>query len=256
LVDYKMGIRGAGAAENHAHAQRRPSMPMSMRGLAGLVEEKIERARREGHFKSIKGRGQPLIREMAESNPFIAREEFLMNRIVQRNGAAPPWIDLQTEAVSSFRAVLLQSWTRRAVRMLTLSRPPSELLSFTLDDCRLLRDSEWEARERSYHDIAIGEVNTVVRRYNGVAPYAVRRPIYDRAAELKKVYEDGAEEILKAVRKRVAEGSVGSSDTFFLRDEEGEGWLGTRGGHGGVRSVGGSIGIWEMVRSWFTQPRA
>ncbi len=30
-----------------------------------------------------------------ERNPFIAREEFLMNRIVQRNGAAPPWVDLQ-----------------------------------------------------------------------------------------------------------------------------------------------------------------
>ena len=30
-----------------------------------------------------------------ERNPFIAREEFLMNRIVQRNGAAPPWVELQ-----------------------------------------------------------------------------------------------------------------------------------------------------------------
>jgi len=31
----------------------------------------------------------------AERNPFIAREEFLMNRMVQRNGAAPPWVELQ-----------------------------------------------------------------------------------------------------------------------------------------------------------------
>ena len=30
-----------------------------------------------------------------EKNPFIAREEFLMNRIVQRNGAAPPWVEIQ-----------------------------------------------------------------------------------------------------------------------------------------------------------------
>lgn len=30
-----------------------------------------------------------------EKNPFIEREEFLMNRIVQRNGAAPPWVELQ-----------------------------------------------------------------------------------------------------------------------------------------------------------------
>lgn len=31
-----------------------------------------------------------------ERNPFIGREEFLMNRIVQRNGAVPPWVELQT----------------------------------------------------------------------------------------------------------------------------------------------------------------
>ena len=30
-----------------------------------------------------------------EKNPFVGREEFLMNRIVQRNGAVPPWIELQ-----------------------------------------------------------------------------------------------------------------------------------------------------------------
>ena len=30
-----------------------------------------------------------------ERNPFIGREEFLVNRIVQRSGAAPPWVELQ-----------------------------------------------------------------------------------------------------------------------------------------------------------------
>lgn len=28
-------------------------------------------------------------------NPFVAREEFLMNRIVRKNDAAPPWVELQ-----------------------------------------------------------------------------------------------------------------------------------------------------------------
>ena len=35
------------------------------------------------------------MRHIDESNPFIAREEFFMNRIVQRNGAAPPWVEVQ-----------------------------------------------------------------------------------------------------------------------------------------------------------------
>lgn len=161
------------------------------------------------------------------------------------------FLDLE-EAINSFRGILLQSWTRRAVRMLTLSRPPSELLSLSLDDCKALRDSEWETRERAYHDIAIGEVNSAVRRYNGVAPYPIRRPLYDRTAELKRVYESGAEEILKAIRQRVAEGSVGVSEASFLGDEEGQGGSGTRGG----RVVMRSYGFWEMIRSWFTHPRA
>ena len=52
----------------------------------------------QGHFKDLKGRGKPLEMTVEERNPFIAREEFLMNRIVQRQGAAPPWIEIQTGA--------------------------------------------------------------------------------------------------------------------------------------------------------------
>lgn len=44
-----------------------------------------------------------------EKNPFIGREEFLMNRIVQRNGAAPPWVELQAGKLSHPRACLQAS---------------------------------------------------------------------------------------------------------------------------------------------------
>ena len=49
----------------------------------------------QGQFTVLSGRGKPLVRQVDESNPFIAREEFLMNRVIQRNGAAPPWVELQ-----------------------------------------------------------------------------------------------------------------------------------------------------------------
>lgn len=48
-----------------------------------------------GLFNTVKGRGKPLAKNHEEFNPFIGREEFLMNRIVQRNGAAPPWVEFQ-----------------------------------------------------------------------------------------------------------------------------------------------------------------
>lgn len=62
----------------------------------GLQLLGFQKARTSGLFKNVKGRGQPLARSVDETNPFIAREEFLMNRIVQRNGAAPPWVEVQS----------------------------------------------------------------------------------------------------------------------------------------------------------------
>jgi DnaJ homolog subfamily C member 28 len=55
----------------------------------------LQRAKAAGQFNNIKGRGKPLAVSTDESNPFIAREEYLLNRIVQRNEAAPPWVELQ-----------------------------------------------------------------------------------------------------------------------------------------------------------------
>ncbi|KAH0839788.1 hypothetical protein J3R83DRAFT_731 [Lanmaoa asiatica] len=45
----------------------------------GLVEDRIQKAQQ---FDKVKGRGQPIARLGEERNPFITREEFLMNRIV------------------------------------------------------------------------------------------------------------------------------------------------------------------------------
>jgi DnaJ family protein C protein 28 len=53
-------------------------------------------ARQQGHFRNLKGRGKPLILSDEERNPFISREEFFMNRIIKKNKAAPPWVELQS----------------------------------------------------------------------------------------------------------------------------------------------------------------
>lgn len=139
--------------------------------------------------------------------------------------------------------------------MLTASKSPSTLLSLTADECRNLRDAEWEKRESGYHDIAISELNAIVKRYNGVAPFPVRKTYFNRAAELQKVYEDGAEEILKGVRRRVADGSVGGGPytTSVGYDEEGEG--GQSKGESTV-ILGEPSGLWDIVKSWIRRRRA
>ncbi|KZT29483.1 hypothetical protein NEOLEDRAFT_1107247 [Neolentinus lepideus HHB14362 ss-1] len=243
-MDYRLGIKdpkGQGAPGG------RPN-PVSIKGWQGLIEERIERARLEGHFNKINGRGKPLTRQQDEGNPFIAREEFLMNRIVRRQGAAPPWVELQGEleaAAASFREILRQSWTRRAIRTLTISHPGVHLSTLNLASVIALRDPEWEARERSYHTTALEELNALVRKYNGVAPYAVRRAYYKIEEELESVYKESGEEILKAVDERMR-GPGRKMDVMGTGDEEEAG----RGGSTGIGSFE-VIRLRDVIREWF-----
>ncbi|KAG6846702.1 hypothetical protein H0H93_012343, partial [Arthromyces matolae] len=227
-LDYRLGIRGSGGGGGGGGGGQ--VNPVSMKGWTSLVEDKIEvgvfvpshpfspcwntanaqrilqKARQAGVFQNIKGRGKPLISSTDEANPFIAREEFLMNRIVQRNGAVPQWVELQGEldnSVSTFRELLRQAWIRRVVNVITSTTPAAFLHTFTMDDIKAFRDKDWERREHAYHQVALDEVNALVRKYNGVAPYQVRRPYYTHNVEMEKLFEDSAEDIHAALQERI-----------------------------------------------------
>ena len=78
----------------------------------------MKNARAQGRFDDVKGRGKPIVTSNDEKNPFIGREEFLMNRIVQRNGAAPPWVELRAgepELLLTFRSLFLKRPDRNGV---------------------------------------------------------------------------------------------------------------------------------------------
>jgi DnaJ family protein C protein 28 len=141
---------------------------------------------------------------------------------VQRQGAAPPWVEVQCEldtAVVAFRVTLRRSWVRRAVRVLT--QLPLCGPSLSLADVRALRDAEWETRERAYHDSALAEVNSLVRKYNALAPYAVRRVYYVREVELIKIYHESGEEILLEIEGRLrGPGATAKNDARPGDDEE------------------------------------
>ena len=71
-----------------------------------------------------------------------------------------------------------------------MSQPAGLLPPLTLSYVRALRDAEWEERERAYHDTAVEELNSLVRKYNALAPYAVRRPYHVLQVELEKAYQE------------------------------------------------------------------
>ncbi len=130
--------------------------------------------------------------------------------------------------------------------MLTISQPPALLPRLTTAEVSVLRDSEWETRERAYHDTAIDEINSLVRKYNGMAPYSVRRPYYMRVAELEKAYRDSGEDILHGLAKRMEASQtrglagVTDSDDDIVTPQSGLGqnW--------------GPPGIWGTIRQWIS----
>ncbi|KAJ7730863.1 hypothetical protein DFH07DRAFT_929584 [Mycena maculata] len=213
-LDYRLGLDAQGKRTGPSTRVN----PVNIKGWTTLIEDKIERARRAGLFATVKGRGKPIVRAAEESNPFIPREEFLMNRIVKRNGAAPPWVQLQEEleaALHTFRHLLLDGWTRHAVRALTLDGVAAA------PDVRAFRDPAWAAREAAYHAAALAEVNERVRRYNAMAPYAVRRPLYTLEAELAGVYVRGVEEVARGVAERARAREVAKGERGARRDAGG-----------------------------------
>ena len=57
-------------------------MAGQMRVWEGFIEEKIKKARKQGLFRNVQGRGKPLPKDEAQGNPFISRNDFLINRLV------------------------------------------------------------------------------------------------------------------------------------------------------------------------------
>ncbi|KAF7361278.1 DUF1992 domain-containing protein [Mycena sanguinolenta] len=220
-LDYRLGLG--------PHARRTGTRvnPVNIKGWTSLIEDRIEvppffhyryvimlipnsKPAAPVSFAKVKGRGKPIIRTVEESNPFIAREEFLMNRIVKRNGAAPPWVQLQGEldaSLGTFRALLLSGWTRHAVRVITLHG----VHTVNPDALKAFRDPAWAVREANYHAAALAEVNERVRQYNALAPYAVRRSLYVLEAELAATYERAGDDVVREVaeRAKVKETAVG-----------------------------------------------
>lgn len=156
-------------------------------------------------------------------------------------------LELDT-AVTIFREILREAWIRRTIRMLAMEHPSEILRRFILDDIKNHRDSEWIAKEKSYHETAVNKLNSLVRNYNGLAPYAVRRAYYSREAEIEKLYKDCSPVILKALSER----DVGNTAVRSGGSGEGTTNRPTGGGRlGNTLSRGEGGRFFDWLRLWF-----
>lgn len=71
-LDYKVGIRPSHNYEEEEHDASQLGNP-TLSAWGGIAEAKIQQAIRQGLLKDVKGRGKPIPRDEAESNPFISR---------------------------------------------------------------------------------------------------------------------------------------------------------------------------------------
>lgn len=181
---------------------------MSLRRWTSVADERIEAARAAGFFKENKLRGKPLEWEVHERNPYLGKEEFLMNRIVKRQGAAPPWVELNHEFhsdLNTLRSKMIDAYSRRAVRhytrngMLASSGGPgtgtsggteSQRREYFLSLARSYRDGEWVAQEKGYHTEAVKDLNQTLRKHNNISPPSARRGMVVREEELTRCFTE------------------------------------------------------------------
>ena len=149
-------------------------------------------------------------------------------------------------SITSFREILKQAWSRRVFLIVTTATPPLSPERLTVDYIANLRDPEWEGRERSYHESALSEVNSLVRKYNAMAPYIARRALYTRDAELERLHKESAKEMHERIVSKLSGNEDGP--TAFSSGGNGE-------EEDSINAHGTSppyLGIWSMIKGLFS----
>lgn len=156
--------------------------PRSINEIGLLSDERIRAARARGEFDNLPGRGKPIQEDPLINNPFVDRTEYFLNRIIQRNGAAPPWIIMQQEVdteVSSIRSHM-------ASALKCCIHEVAEEFS-VVDKSNLTR--QFNKLEKSYYDKEVARINRRLRSYNVMCPEPVRKQLLELDQEIKSVFE-------------------------------------------------------------------
>lgn len=127
------------------------------------------------------------------------------------------------------------------------------LSSVSASDLSKLCDHEWEQKERGFHEAAIEDINSLVRKYNGIAPYAVRRPYHNVKGELELCYEKSGEALLEQLKQREQHAAAAREGKFINEDDEDRHPLG-----GTSPDLNGPITFWErftrVLMRWLSPP--
>ncbi|CEJ54150.1 hypothetical protein PMG11_00472 [Penicillium brasilianum] len=107
-----------------------------------------------------------------------------------------------------------------------------------------LRDESYLAIERSYHELAVKQLNAIARSYNLQAPRSAQKPYVNLERELKSCFADVAPQLAEEIRRRATErarpsfpvaaprssvlGSLGTAQSVHVYEEDKENGYGMK----------------------------
>ncbi|KAI8982554.1 hypothetical protein BDB01DRAFT_793162 [Pilobolus umbonatus] len=151
--------------------------PISIDEMGIWSDEMIRSARARGEFDDLPGRGKPLKQDPVLNNPYVDRTEYFLNRILQRNGAAPPWVMMQAEVDTEVTTVKSQL-NSAFDRCLTILKHEQRMLS------KAVVLDKFESSEKSYFNKEMERINKRLRSYNVMCPSPVRKQLLDLDKEI------------------------------------------------------------------------
>ena len=80
--------------------------------------------------------------------------------------------------------------------------PPGPASLTPLGHADVFRDPDWEAIERSYHELSITNLNNLTRSYNLQAPDLAKKPYFSLSRELRICYADVAPQLADEIQER------------------------------------------------------
>ncbi|OAO91294.1 hypothetical protein AXX17_AT5G02860 [Arabidopsis thaliana] len=116
--------------------------------IINVVEQRIWHSMEEGHFENLPGKGKPL---NLHTNPHADPAEDTLYRILNKNGFAPEWVELNKEIrnkAKEWRVSLKKAWTMK------------------LEEDQ----SGWEERSDLLKN-ELKKINNMVFRYNLIVPF-------------------------------------------------------------------------------------
>ncbi|XP_010558199.1 PREDICTED: dnaJ homolog subfamily C member 28 isoform X2 [Tarenaya hassleriana] len=116
--------------------------------IINVVEQRIWHSMEEGQFENLPGKGKPL---NLSTNPHADPAEDTLYRILNKNGFAPEWVELNKEIRSNaneWRVALKRAWR----------------IKLEGDE------SEWEKRSEALKT-RMQDINKMVNHYNLIVPF-------------------------------------------------------------------------------------